>query len=134
MNKTKTQSNPIETEWKCTLHKGKPHHNTIDQEMNNEQWTQEGNIPYFKEEEEVKKWFPFQEMNEDGEDWTFQEMNEYDEDFAIVVVWFARVCVMKEIKNLLCFNFAGNNFTMVANTKLRWNIIHMTIIDKNNRS
>lgn len=44
-------------------------------------------------------------------------MNEDGEDFAIVIVSFARtpLCVKNEIKNLLCFNFVGNNFTMVAN-------------------
>ena len=29
---------------------------------------------------------------------------------------FARACVMKEIKNLLYFDFVGNNFTTVTNT------------------
>lgn len=57
-------------------------------------------------------------MNEDGEDWIFQEMNKNgeDEDFVIVVVWFARAWVMKEIKNLLCFNIVGIFFATVANT------------------
>lgn len=43
-------------------------------------------------------------------------MNKNGEDFTIVVVWFARACVMKEIKNMFCFNFAGKNCTPIANT------------------
>lgn len=74
------------------------------------------NVPYLEEEEETKKLFSFQEMNEEGEYWSLQ-MNEdsEDEDFTIVVVWFAMVCVMREIKNLLCFNFAVKNLRWDAN-------------------
>lgn len=57
-------------------------------------------------------------MNENGEDWMFQEINKNgeDEDFVIAVIWFARAWVMKEINNLLYFNFVGKSFTTVANT------------------
>lgn len=46
-------------------------------------------------------------------------MNEYGKNLAIVVVSFARtlLCVMNEMKNMLCFNFVGNNFTTVANNR-----------------
>lgn len=45
-------------------------------------------------------------MNENGE----------DEYFSIVVVWFSKGPIMKEINNLLYFNFVGKKFTTVANT------------------
>lgn len=53
-------------------------------------------------------------MNEKGEDWMFQ-INEDAEDFVVDVVWFVRTCVMKKMKNMLYFNFAIKNFTMVVN-------------------
>lgn len=51
-------------------------------------------------------------------------MNENGEDFVVASFGREPLCVMNEMKYLLCLNFVGNNITMVASFNLSeiWNI------------